>query len=114
MNEPGQTVPDVIATLVDAAPVVDIGPGCTRRDLPANAGVRTWIVDIAPGAQWPYVDHHDEYGEEVFVVSGELIEGDRRYGPGQHLCYAPGSSHQPRSDTGVRLFGINLRPRGVS
>jgi anti-sigma factor ChrR (cupin superfamily) len=101
------------AEAVDAAPLVTVGPGCTRRDLRTNAGARAWIVDIAPGAQWPHVDQHDALGEEVFVVSGELIEGDRRYGPGQHLSYAPNSRHQPRSDIGVRLFGFNLLERGA-
>jgi anti-sigma factor ChrR (cupin superfamily) len=98
---------------VEAVPVVAIGPGCTRRDLQTNDGVRAWIVDIAPGAQWPHVDHHDALGEEVFVVSGELIEGNRRYGAGQHLSYAPHSSHRPRSDFGVRLFGFNLLERSA-
>ena len=101
------------AEAVDAAPLVTVGPGCTRRDLQTNVGMRAWIVDIAPGAQWPHVDQHDAFGEEVFVVSGELIEGDRRYGPGQHLSYAPNSRHQPRSDIGVRLFGFNLLERGA-
>ena len=41
------------ATKINAAAVVIVGPGCTRRDLPANAGARTWVVDIAPGAEWP-------------------------------------------------------------
>jgi anti-sigma factor ChrR (cupin superfamily) len=71
--------------------------------------VRAWIVDIAAGAHWPYTDHHDAHGEEVYVVSGELIEGDRRYGAGHSLTFGPHSSHRPRSETGVRLFGINLR-----
>ena len=103
--------PGHCATEIDAAPAVVIGPGCTRRDLPANAGARTWVVDIAPGAEWPCVDCHDEHGEEIFIVSGELIEGDRRYGPGQHLCYAPHSRHRPRSEIGVRLLGFNLLER---
>jgi hypothetical protein len=99
-------------SLVEAMPVVQVGEGCTRRDLPGNDGVRIWVVDIAPGAQWPHVDRHGAGGEEVFVVSGELIDGDRRFGPGQHISYEPHSSHQPRSDTGVRLFGFNVLSRG--
>ena len=113
MNESNMKLPSYRASAVDAAPAVLVAPGCTRRDLPSNAGVRIWIVDIAPGAEWPHVDHHDLFGEEVFVVSGELIEGEHRYGPGQHLSYAPHSSHRPRSETGVRLFGFNLIERGA-
>jgi anti-sigma factor ChrR (cupin superfamily) len=102
--------PDLLATDVEHAAAIVIGPGCTRRDLPARAGVRIWVVDIAAGAQWPHVDQHDAMGEFVYVVSGELIEGDRRYGPGHHLAYAAHSRHQPRTDTGVRLYGFNLFP----
>lgn len=91
-------------------PPVLVGPGCIRRDLPSRPGVRTWVVEMAPGAEWPRVDHHDERGEDVFVVSGEVIEGDRRFGPGTYLHFEPGSSHRPRTDTGVVLAGFNLLP----
>lgn len=91
----------------DVAPV-KIGPGCFRRDMPSVGGVRAWFVDIEPGATWPYVDHHGAFGEEVVVISGELIDGEQRYPAGSYLFYGPHSSHQPRSETGVRLFGINL------
>jgi hypothetical protein len=111
MNNLDTNQSDFRANTVDAVPVVTVGPGCTRRDLQSNSGVRVWIVDIAPGAQWPHVDHHGALGEEVFVVSGEMIEGDRRYGAGQHLSYGPHSSHRPRSEIGVRLFGFNLLER---
>ena len=104
MNEPLLPV-----HIEDVEPIV-IGPGCYRRDLPSQGAVRVWVVDITAGNQWPYVDHHDESGEEVFVVSGELIEGERRFGPGTYVLFGPGSSHQPRTETGVRLFGFNLVP----
>ena len=95
---------------IDADDVVPpvVGPGCYRRNLPSNDGTRTWIVDIEPGAQWPYEDIHDEHGEQLFVISGELIEGDQRFGPGTYVCYRPNSRHRPTTDTGVRLFGFNL------
>lgn len=94
----------------DSLPVVHIGEGCTRIDFPPRQGVRKWVVDMAPGAIWPHVDHHDEQGEDVFVVSGEVIEGEKRYGAGTFLNFAPNSSHRPRTDRGVRLFGFNLAP----
>lgn len=96
-----------VVNIDDATPLA-IGPGCWRRDLPTAGGVRAWIVDIEPGAQWPHVDQHDHWGEEVLVLSGELIEGERRIGPGNYILFGPGSRHQPRSETGVRLFGINV------
>lgn len=98
---------------------VEVGPGCLRRDLPSSDGVRVWIVDMEPGSQWPYEDVHDETGEQVLILSGEMIEGDQRFGPGTYLNFGPNSRHQPRTETGVRLFGLNVKPvdqgsRGVS
>jgi anti-sigma factor ChrR (cupin superfamily) len=94
--------------LVDRVEAVAVGPGCYRRDLPTIGNVRAWIVDMEPGAEWPHVDPHGEHGEELLVVSGELIEGEQRYPEGSYLLYHPQSSHRPRTDTGVRLFGFNL------
>ena len=91
----------------DAVEPVIIGPGCVRRDLPSEGGLRIWIVEMAPGAEWPHVDEHDAYGEQVLVIDGEMIEGDRRIGPGQFLNFAAHSRHRPRTETGVRLFGVN-------
>ena len=92
----------------DVDPVV-VGPGCFRRDLPSTSDLRVWLVDMAPGSTWPVVDEHDT-GEEVYVVDGEIIEGERRFGAGTYLFFKPGSRHQPRTEKGARLFGIN--PRG--
>lgn len=97
---------------VDALPTVDIGPGCTRIDLPSREGVRIWIVDMDPGSAWPHVDEHDANGEDVFVVSGEVIEGEDRLGPGTFLKFGEGG-HRPRTETGVRLFGLNMTSRTV-
>ncbi len=90
-----------------------VGPGCTRRDLIAPDGLRVWVVDIAAGAQWPHVDVHDAAGEVVYVVDGELIEGDRRICAGAYVVFGPGSRHQPRSDTGATLLGFNLTSQGA-
>jgi anti-sigma factor ChrR (cupin superfamily) len=101
--------PPLVPLVVDDVPAVEVGPGCLRRDLPSPPSLRTWVVDMAAGSVWPYVDRHDGV-EEVYVVRGELIEGERRFGPGTYLYFTPGSSHQPRTETGVRLFGVNLAP----
>lgn len=95
------------ALCIEDAPAIAIGPGCLRRDLPSVAGVRTWIVDMAPGAQWPQVDHH-ETGEAYYVIRGEVIEGQARHGAGSYVVFAPDTRHRPRTETGVRLIGLNV------
>jgi len=92
---------------IDAMPARQIGEGCTRRDLPAGRGLRVWVVDMAPGAQWPVFEHH-ETGESYYVISGEIIEGDKRLRAGTYVCFAPDSRHRPHTETGVRLIGMNL------
>jgi hypothetical protein len=96
----------------DEINAVEVGPGCIRRDLPAGPAARAWIVEMEPGSQWPYEDVHDETGEQVFVLSGELIEGDRRFGAGTYLNFGPHSRHQPWTEIGVRLFGVNVGAAG--
>jgi mannose-6-phosphate isomerase-like protein (cupin superfamily) len=91
---------------VEAATVTPVGPGSSRRALPSPPGLRVWVVDMAPGSQWPHVDHHDT-GEGYYVVSGEVIEGEHRYPAGTCVSFAPGSSHRPRTERGARLFGFN-------
>jgi hypothetical protein len=103
-----ETVAAWRSVMIDSVAPIEIGPGCFRRDLPSAGGVRVWIVDMAPGSVWPHVDVHDASGEEVYVVSGELIDGEDRFGAGTYVVYEPDSSHRPRTETGVRLFGFNL------
>ena len=98
--------PGLFASAIDALPAVPVGDGCTRRALLPVAGVRAWIVDMAPGAVWPHVDEHPA-GEAYIVLHGEVIEGDARFGAGTCVTFAPGSRHRPHTETGVRLYGFN-------
>ncbi len=91
----------------DIEPIV-VGPGCYRRDLPSTGSVRVWVVDMEPNSEWPHIDEHDHHGEEIYVVSGEVIEGENRFAAGTYLFFKPGSNHKPRTEKGVRLFGFNL------
>lgn len=99
------------AIAVDKLARVEVGPGCYRRDLPSREGVRIWVVEMDPGAEWPHVDHHDHLGEDVYVSEGAMIEGERRFEAGTFLHFDANSSHRPRTDVGARLFGFNLRDR---
>ncbi|MGO4223375.1 cupin domain-containing protein [Lysobacter sp. TAF61] len=96
------------ALSIDAVPAIEVGPGCLRRDLPAGPGLRMWVVEMAPGAEWPVLDHH-ETGESYYVISGEVIEGESRHGAGTYVYFAPDSRHRPRTETGVQMIGVNLR-----
>jgi hypothetical protein len=101
---------DLVTVCVDDILPVIVGSGCLRRDLPGTPDAHAWVVDMSPGAEWPYVDVHDG-PEQLYVVQGELVEGDTVYGPGSYLFYEAGSSHRPRTSKGVRLFGFNLHAR---
>lgn len=96
---------------IDGFTPIVVGPGCIRRDLPSRDGVRTWIVEMEPGSEWPWLDQHDGGGEDVFVIDGELVEGSQRHGVGTYLQFGPNSSHRPRTEIGVRLIGFNLLHR---
>ncbi|GAA3579010.1 hypothetical protein GCM10022419_070570 [Nonomuraea rosea] len=98
---------EVQSVNIDEVEAVEVVPGIMRRRLPATDHARGWVIDFAPGTQWPEVDVHE--GEErYFVLSGEVIEGEVRYGAGSYVVLARGSSHQPRTEIGARMLGINL------
>ena len=99
--------PEAQAVHIDDIEPVEVAPGIVRRRLTATEGARGWLIDFAPGTQWPEVDVHD--GEErYYVLSGEVIEGDTRYREGSYVVFAAGSRHQPRTETGARMLGISL------
>lgn len=108
IDESSKLVPDWLDVVrVDDVEPAIVGPGCFRRDLPSTNALRVWVVDMSPGSIWPVVDEHDT-GEEVYVASSEIIEGEDRFGAGTYLFFKPGSRHRPRMETGARLFGINV------
>ena len=52
-----------------------------RRRLPQTEHAGAWLIDFAPGTEWPEVDVHATE-ERYYVVSGEVIEWEERYGAG--------------------------------
>lgn len=95
----------LITVQVDDVAPVEICPGIVRRGLPSSGDVLARVFDMAPGTTWPVVDTHDR-DELIYVVSGQLMEGERRYDAGTYLYYKPGSSHQPATEVGVRILVI--------
>ncbi|MFI1226951.1 MULTISPECIES: cupin domain-containing protein [unclassified Streptomyces] len=85
----------------------EVAPGILRRRLPGTAYARGWLIDFAAGAEWPEIDRHPTE-ERYFVLTGEVIDGGERHGPGTYVVFAPGSEHRPRTETGARMLGISL------
>jgi quercetin dioxygenase-like cupin family protein len=98
-----EVAPRLRSLRIDDVPPVEIAPGCTRRGLPSSGQVMVRVIDMAPGTRWPVIDRHDR-DELIYIVSGEVIEGDQRYGAGSYLYYQPGTQHQPFTKVGVRMF----------
>ncbi|MFD0424197.1 cupin domain-containing protein [Streptomyces parvus] len=92
---------------VDDVEAHEVAPGIWRRRLPATAYARGWLIDFAAGTEWPEVDEHATE-ERYFVLSGEVIDGGERHGPGAYVVFAPGSEHRPRTEKGARMLGISL------
>jgi hypothetical protein len=104
--------PAVSAVVADAVEPVAIGPGGERRLLPAAPGARAWRIDLAPGAVWPAAGP-DDTGATCLVLEGEVLEGEPtaayvRHPAGTVLVFPPGGRPPLRSETGARLFGVQL------
>lgn len=67
-----------------------------------ETGRSTSIVRYAPNTFFP--EHIHEYGEEIFVLSGEFIDEKGSYPTGSYLRNPPGSKHKPGSLEGCSLF----------
>lgn len=100
--------PHVIHTHV--AEVTQVAPGTTRRRFTETGFARGWLIEFAPGTEWPSVDVH-ETEERYYVPRGEIIDGDATYPEGSYVTFPAGSSHRPRTLTGVTILGINQEIR---
>ncbi|MFD4028471.1 cupin domain-containing protein [Streptomyces sp. NPDC058576] len=105
-NTPEAGAPKTVVQVDDVEPH-EVAPGIWRRRLPGTAYARGWLIDFSPGTEWPEVDEHPTE-ERYFVLSGEVIDGGERHGPGAYVVFAPGSEHRPRTETGARMLGISL------
>ncbi|MCX5391985.1 cupin domain-containing protein [Streptomyces sp. NPDC006482] len=104
------TAIDKTVVQVSEVPTEEVVPGIVRRLLPETEHARSWLIDFAPGTEWPEVDVHASE-ERYYVLSGEIIEGQERHGAGSYVVFAPGSRHRPRTESGARLLGFTVLPR---
>lgn len=107
MTDITQTGPLKSVTQVDEVEPVEVVPGIERRRLTRTEYATGWVIDFAPGTQWPDVDIH-EAEERYYILDGEIIEGDERHGQGAYVTFGRGSRHQPRTETGARMLGISI------
>ncbi|MGW7024296.1 cupin domain-containing protein [Streptomyces decoyicus] len=107
MSENSDTPIGKTVVHVDDVAPQEVVPGIVRRRLPGTPYARGWLIDFAAGTEWPEVDVHAAE-ERYFVLSGEVIDGGERHGPGAYVVFAPGSRHRPRSETGARMLGITV------
>ena len=100
-------------------PVPGGAPGVEQKmlsgslDEDAKIGVRTRLIRFQPGTVAPNVFVHD-YWEEVYLISGKLVNGCDAQGAGgtefeapSYACRPPGTAHGPFTSTnGCTFFEI--------
>jgi anti-sigma factor ChrR (cupin superfamily) len=62
----------------------------------------TGLLKAEPGAHYPMHRHADT--EEIFMLQGDLMIGDRVYGSGDYIRSQPGTAHAPRTHGGCMFF----------
>ena len=69
-----------------------------------DAGLRTWLMKVEPGA-FSELHAHAEV-EQIYVLEGSFYDQQKTYQAGEYIVRAPGAMHTAGSDTGavVLLF----------
>jgi anti-sigma factor ChrR (cupin superfamily) len=92
---------------IDDIEGVEVAPGVVRRSLYSSERLTAWVIDFAPGSEWPSVDEHANE-ERYVVLEGSIDEAAGTAHTGDYVSFGAGSSHRPRSSTGARILGHNL------
>jgi hypothetical protein len=79
-------------------------PGTEFATLELNEERREFRGFVRSFGQVKFPEHRHAGDEEIVVLAGELIIGDRVYLPGDRILSQPGTQHQPETMEGVLLF----------
>ncbi|MEM9682073.1 MAG: cupin [Pseudomonadota bacterium] len=85
------------------------------RDVDKRTGKRTRLLQLEPGVRTPEAHAHD-YWEEIYIISGSMIEGtpetgERRITAPAYACREPGFMHGPvRTDEECRMIEFSWYP----
>jgi anti-sigma factor ChrR (cupin superfamily) len=79
--------------------------------LDRESGLGSYMMRMDPGAET--IAHTHQHREEFMVLEGHLVDDDGRvFGPGDHVCYAPGTRHNSRTEDGCLLIVFEWRDDG--
>ena len=79
---------------------------------PAVPGIKRILVnhpDFLLEASDAQVREYVRLGAYIELGISQYLEGEHSYGAGTYFLFEKGSSHRPRTLTGVRMFGVNLQ-----
>jgi quercetin dioxygenase-like cupin family protein len=63
---------------------------------------RVGVLRAGPGVRYPL--HRHAGVEELYMLSGDLQDGEMVYGPGDYIRSQPGTAHAPYTEQGCMFF----------
>ena len=67
-----------------------------------EAGVRTWLMKVEPGA-FSELHAHDEI-EQIYVLEGSFYDQQKTYHAGDYILRSAGAMHTAGSETGALVL----------
>lgn len=64
-----------------------------------QAGLRTWLMKVEPGAFSPLHAHHEI--EQIYVLEGTFYDQQKTYGAGEYIVRTAGAMHSAGSENGA-------------
>ncbi len=76
-----------------------------------GSGQGSYLMRMAPGART--IAHVHLNLEELMILEGTLTDDDgAKFGPGDHVCYEPGTRHNSRTEDGCLLIVFEWKKGG--